>query len=724
MEIENGVLLSTSYDDLVDGKLIIPKEVKKISKNAFDRLKTKETYTDGITRTEKLYNGYKDEYVYDTYYYINKCHVSGGYSRSGKEFWLREIEIPDTVEGIEQGTFTDLSGLFKFTLPSHLVDDVMQDYLNSKIVYERGDEPWPFGHEQRDMSNWTSDAKEKADFHQTLIEALENVFKRKSSRIAEAVLGKVCIAKTDDGNTVRTAQVHPQMGLHCLDPISYGIPDEFTKGYLIVPEKFKEQIEKERPDVVVIAKENYCGEIDEEKIALSEPEIEGAKFAGNSSLKKIVLKEGTKKIGKYAFADCENLEEIEIADGIEEIQDYAFANCDKLKEIYLPSTLTKVGQAAFKGCSKLEEITIPENIKVLDVSIFEECENLHTIYLPEGVKIIGENAFKGCKNLAFIEISNNTEDKQPGGLPKALKKIGKSAFEDCTQLISIDMDDKITEIGECAFKNCESLTSVHISKRVKEIKFDTFSGCKSIVSVEIPEDVTKIGENAFLGNESVMNLVINSGTSAIGKSAFEGCKNLTNLTIPKSVKTVGEDAFKDCTELINVEIDSGIIPGIEKAFPGCTTDILFSKETKKNKIVHIQDGVNVNIEAEKQMKDMNNKAIEEAQERRSILEEEEKKHRAEIERKKADEEKYAASKLYGEVVNGRMRGKKNADGVFEMISEGRVKKEKIGLSDIVRGVFGHKQRKKNISIQKIDKAVKNRRRYGKITSAIYLVYVN
>ena len=55
-----------------------------------------------------------------------------------------------------------------------------------------------------------------------------------------------------------------------------------------------------------------------------------------------------------------------------------------------------------------------------------------------------------------------------------------------------------------------------------------------------------------------------------------------------------------------------------------------------------------------------------------------------------------------------MRGKKDADGVFEMISEERVKK--VGLSDIVRGVFGRKKRKKNISIQNIDVAVKNRRR--------------
>jgi hypothetical protein len=51
-----------------------------------------------------------------------------------------------------------------------------------------------------------------------------------------------------------------------------------------------------------------------------------------------------KKIGAWAFSDCQNLETVVVEDGVEEICMEAFSDCNKLSNISFPTSLKSVGR--------------------------------------------------------------------------------------------------------------------------------------------------------------------------------------------------------------------------------------------------------------------------------------------------------------------------------------------------------------------------------------------
>lgn len=98
--------------------------------------------------------------------------------------------------------------------------------------------------------------------------------------------------------------------------------------------------------------------------------IKPGQFAGNMSLRNIVIPEGVteigeqafnscmfletvvlpkslKKIGKMAFMSCRSLRQVEIPEGVEEICDHAFGATNNLKEVYLPNSLQRVDRYMF-----------------------------------------------------------------------------------------------------------------------------------------------------------------------------------------------------------------------------------------------------------------------------------------------------------------------------------------------------------------------------------------
>ena len=74
-------------------------------------------------------------------------------------------------------------------------------------------------------------------------------------------------------------------------------------------------------------------------------------------------------IGGYAFYGNPS-ENLIIPEGIREIGDYAFNWCYNLKSLILPSTVERIGKFAFSKCSKLEELTIPESVRFIGESAF------------------------------------------------------------------------------------------------------------------------------------------------------------------------------------------------------------------------------------------------------------------------------------------------------------------------------------------------------------------
>ncbi len=81
-------------------------------------------------------------------------------------------------------------------------------------------------------------------------------------------------------------------------------------------------------------------------------------FRDHQQLRRVTLPEGLAEIGEGAFQDCMGLETIDLP-GIEQIGAYAFAECNNLCALLVPRTVRSIADRAFVDCRQLEEITLP-----------------------------------------------------------------------------------------------------------------------------------------------------------------------------------------------------------------------------------------------------------------------------------------------------------------------------------------------------------------------------
>ena len=79
-------------------------------------------------------------------------------------------------------------------------------------------------------------------------------------------------------------------------------------------------------------------------------EIPDNAFLGHRGLRKVVLPQGVKRIGRQAFFNCKNLQEVVLPSAVEIIEDGAFNGCTALRKLDTSrATLRNVGFAAFEG---------------------------------------------------------------------------------------------------------------------------------------------------------------------------------------------------------------------------------------------------------------------------------------------------------------------------------------------------------------------------------------
>ena len=193
-------------------------------------------------------------------------------------------------------------------------------------------------------------------------------------------------------------------------------------------------------------------------------------------MESIAIPSAVKKIGDYAFYECNNLLTVTGGSKLEKIGSYVFKYCTKLKDITLPSSIKEVGSSIFDECtslktagptsgnyniklgftetipgylfadSEIEEITIPDTIKNLGTGAFSLCTALKKAKLPSAITEIPDNTFYTCRSLESIAI------------PSAVKKIGDYAFYECNNLKKITIPNTVKEIGYYTFRECPNLT--------------------------------------------------------------------------------------------------------------------------------------------------------------------------------------------------------------------------------------------------------------------------
>ena len=135
-------------------------------------------------------------------------------------------------------------------------------------------------------------------------------------------------------------------------------------------------------------------------------------------------------------------------EGTRSIGRHAFALRGELAGITLPNSITNIGDYAFCGCYRLTSIIIPGSVTGIGDSAFSTCGSLTDAILMDGVTEIGASAFSTCRRLTHVTI------------PSSVTSIGYWAFEGCNSLTSLTIPANVTSIGEDAFANCGDLTLV------------------------------------------------------------------------------------------------------------------------------------------------------------------------------------------------------------------------------------------------------------------------
>ncbi len=184
---------------------------------------------------------------------------------------------------------------------------------------------------------------------------------------------------------------------------------------------------------------------------------------GLSFSEKIVISAPIKE-GEYI--DRTDIDEVEIVSGrgITEIPDYAFLGCSSLKRVSLPEGLKKIGFQAFSECDSLESINFPSSLEDIGSNSFTYCASLDNLKFPVGLKHIGHNAFSFCSSL------------QEAMLPDSLEEIESYAFSDCDSLKKVRLPANDRLLGELMMNCCPELTVI-VAPSEKAPKFD----CESFI---------------------------------------------------------------------------------------------------------------------------------------------------------------------------------------------------------------------------------------------------
>ena len=492
------------------GQTLVLKSLPALPSMAFDGWYTDADFTNKITEISAGDYGDKELYAkWSTVFYFSNGKITGIKS-TGKT--LKSIEIPENIDGIE-------------------VTSIAQGALKGCDLLEKL--ALPFIGENKDGSGET---------HFGYIFATHNSYPPYNRYLPES-LKEVIIT---GGKSIREEAFD-----NCYRLTSITIPDSVTS---IGSSAFYNCSGLEEVHITDLAA--WCAiEFDYSANPLS---YAHNLYLNGKLISDLVIPDGVKSIGNYAFSGCSGLTSITIPDSVTSIGSSAFYGCSGLTSITIPDGVTSIESSAFYGCSSLTSITIPDSVTSIESSAFSGCSSLTSITIPDSVTSIGDYAFYNCSGLTSISI------------PDGVTSIGSSAFSGCSGLMSIS----IPFVGEKADGSSEthfgyifgaysySRNGDYVPDSLKTVVITggtnigdyAFYNCSGLTNITIPSGVTSIGNTAFFGCSGLTNITIPDSVTSVGNSAFSGCSGLTGITIPDSVTSIGNYAFKDCSGLEEVHI--------------------------------------------------------------------------------------------------------------------------------------------------------------------------
>ena len=289
--------------------------------------------------------------------------------------------------------------------------------------------------------------------------------------------------------------------------------------------------------------------------------------AGNSfSVKKLIVGEGVRYLGKYAFATCCNLQEVRLPSTLRRIGASCFADCGALETIELPEGLMVIEDNAFAGCG-LTGLTLPSTLAEIGNAAFANCIALKNVSVDRALLTVGLDAFFGCADAtlavpggclceSFLTEQGYTlvsGTPAAGAAAEPLRWSGEGwSFENGLLTVSETRDYAASGVDSAPWGCLAPVIERIELTSAGNIGSYSFWNCKRCKSVSIPEGVASIGDYAFGACTSLESLTLPATLKSIGYGAFSFCTALTSLTLPEGLESVGPDAFVMCSGITEV----------------------------------------------------------------------------------------------------------------------------------------------------------------------------
>ena len=334
--------------------------------------------------------------------------------------------------------------------------------------------------------------------------------------------------------------------------------------------------------------------------------------------KKIVIPNGIKDIGEFAFQNNQTIEAVVIPNSVWNIGRGAFKNCKSLSFVSLPNNnyFITMPSDLFKGCTSLTSIVWNPNLKLIRRDSIEDCplssntllffnkfvySSKRDAYISKqiakadeisGYHIDSSSAHFPTSTDQASELSKSKNSLVENSIGKIVSKVLDS-FHSITPdkttprwdndlyilddvligikegLTELSIPEYIHETEANAFNLGTELIRIIFKGKLRQIGNNCFCGLTNLQSIIFEDDVGEIENNAFKGCTALESVIFKKGLSDIWNNCFQECTSLKEINLPDSCENIGENCFSYCITLKRVHLPANLIMLHTGAFSHC-----------------------------------------------------------------------------------------------------------------------------------------------------------